>query len=87
MPKAKIKKQIALPGWLSHKIDEPTRVKVKKATTGFICDNNLQKKLPAANTDTYIKILPYMTKLDCDWGVVTPKIFNTGKFIALETYC
>jgi hypothetical protein len=87
MPKAKQKKQIALPGWLNNKIDEQSRVKVKKATIGYICDNNLQKKLPTPNTDTFIKILPYMTKLDSDWGVVTPKIFNTGKFQALETYC
>jgi hypothetical protein len=39
-----------------------------------------------ANNDLYIKILPYMEKEDSEWGVVTSKIFNTGKFKALETY-
>jgi hypothetical protein len=27
-----------------------------------------------------------MSKLDKEWGFVTSKVFNTGKFKALETY-
>jgi hypothetical protein len=86
MAKAKIKKQVALPNWLNEKIDEPTRVKIKEATFNYICENDLMKKLPHPNTDLYWKILPHMVKIDVNWGVVTQKVFNTGKFPAIETY-
>jgi hypothetical protein len=86
MKKNQAKQKLKLPGWLKEKIEESTRVKVKEATVDYIRDKGLQKKLPPANAETYFKILPYMTRIDSDWGVVTSKVFNTGKFYALETY-
>jgi hypothetical protein len=59
---------------------------VKEATVDYIRDKGLQKKLPPANAETYYKIIPYMARIESDWGIVTSKVFNTGKFYALETY-
>ena len=72
--------------WFYQAIGNQEKLSMKHALAVYLVETNQTDDLPEACTDTYLRLLPYVAKLEARWGKVNKDNFHPTSFTAHQGY-